>query len=246
MNKLLFNIIGSLALFRSSSANYEKIKSVLEKLEKAAYNKTSPTNAVFTLDFTSEITETLDSIKKYGCWCYLDSDYVKAKGAVQDSLDQECKLLNHGYKCLVIDGLDNGQNCDPLTQEYIEFDIFRGTNDVVEDCTRMNRHYSALDEASKQCAVDLCIVDGQFALNLFGLVTGLESETVFDPMMSHENYFDPSNECHNVDGQYAGQHGRSGRSTCGKYPNRYLFKTLGGERACCGDRTYSAFYNFGP
>lgn len=240
MNKLSFNII-KLSLFSIwtadfASANYQKIQAVLTNLERAAFNKTSPS----ALSKNSEIQETLRSIKNYGCWCYLDSNYVKAKGAVQDRLDQECKQLVHGYKCLVIDGLDRGINCDPLTQDYIEFDIFRGNNDVVEDCTRMNSKYLEVDDKNKQqCAIDLCIVDGQFSMNLFGLVTSGSEFSVFDPMMSHDNYFETETECKNeqVDNHRGSVSG--GRSSCGRYPNRYLFKTMGGERACCGDRTYN-------
>ena len=54
-----------LLLVPFTEANFDKIKSVLLNLEKAAYNKTSATNL-----FQQPLLETLENIKKYGCWCY--------------------------------------------------------------------------------------------------------------------------------------------------------------------------------
>ena len=92
-----------------------------------------------------------------------------------------------------------------------------------------------MNKQVSQCAIDLCIVDGQFSMNIFGMLTDVE-ESVFDPMMSHDNFFDTGSECKNDGGDH---HDRSERSSCGSYPNRYLFKTMGGERACCGERTFN-------
>jgi len=240
-------LVGALAIFASSAkANFEKIQSVFLQLEEAAYNKTIADDPSQASDrgFVPFIMNYLLDIQYYGCWCYLDETWDQAKGPVQDGLDQECKNLVMNYRCLVMDALDRGETCDPHAQQYTEYNLFQGGQDLVGECNLENK-----DELNAQCAIDLCIADGTFTLNLFSLMVqqgGIAaSQPPYDPAMTHKNNanspgdFKPAEECQYG---YKGA-GRSDKECCGAYPNRYPFKTFEGDKACCntadGGRTYS-------
>jgi len=234
----------AVGLIGSASANFEKIQNVLLQLEEAAYNKTiaDDPSAANDRGFSSFIMGFLVDIQYYGCWCYLDTDWDTAKGPVQDGLDQECKNLVSNYRCLVLDALDRGDTCDPATQDYVEYNLFGGNTNVINDCSSNGNEL----EVDSQCRIDLCIADGTFTLNLFSLILqsgGISANTPpYDPAVTHTNNanfpgaFDPAVECV-TNGLNGG--GRSEKECCGTYPSRYPFKTYGGEKACCGERTYS-------
>merc|ERR1711981_622528 len=232
-------------LFISSThANFEKIQSVFLQLEEAAYNKTVADDPTQANDrgFVPFIMNMLLDIQFYGCWCYLDDSWDTAKGPVQDGIDQECKNLVMNYRCLVVDALDRGETCDPQNQDYIEYNLFGGSEDFIGECTSNGNE--AADNS--QCRMDLCIADGEFTLNLFALMFqsgGIAaSQPPYDPTMTHaansENPgdFDPAVECLTNGLQGAG---RSEKECCGAYPTRFPFKTFDGDKACCGERTYS-------
>lgn len=52
----------------------------------------------------------------------------------------------------------------------------------------------------------------------------------------HSNGFDPKEMCLGKVGN-----GESEKDCCGKYPKRFPFKMMEGERGCCGHRTYNTF-----
>jgi len=237
--------IGALAVFASSAnANWQKINDLFLQLEEAAYNKTIADDPSLASDrgFVPFIMGFLADIQFYGCWCYLDDTWDIAKGPVQDGLDQECKNLVQNYRCLVLDALERGETCDPQNQDYTEYNLFGGSEQVVQEC---NTNGNENDENS-QCRIDLCIADGQFSLDLFALMFqqgGIAaSQPPYDPNVAHGNNsenpgtFDPLIECltNNLQGA-----GRSEKECCGSYPTRFPFKTFDGDKACCGDRTYS-------
>jgi len=228
----------------TASANFDKIKSVFLQLEEAAYNKTIADDPSLANDrgFSSFMLDNLEAIRFYGCWCYLDGDWDLGKGPVQDGLDQECKNLVMNYRCMVMDALERGETCDPHLQDYTEYNLFGGSNDVVGEC-ETNGNENA---ENSLCRIALCKADGEFSLNLFSLMFqmgGIENnEPPYDLNMAHSNNeltpggdFKPADECKY---DYKGA-GRSDKECCGAHPNRFPFKTFNGEKACCGDRTYS-------
>lgn len=236
--------VGALAVLASSaSANFDKIKSLFLQLEEAAYNKTIADDPSLASDrgFSSFILEKLVDIQFYGCWCYLDSSWDQAKGPVQDGLDQECKNLVMNYRCLVMDALERGETCDPHAQDYEEYNLFGGSEQLISECNDKNK-----DDENPECRIGLCISDGEFTLNMFALmfqVGGISaSQPPYDPAMTHANnqgngngLFNPATECKY---DYKGA-GRSDKECCGAYPSRFPFKTFDGEKACCGERTFS-------
>lgn len=153
--------VGALAIFASSaSANFDKIKSLFLQLEEAAYNKTvaDDPSAASDRGFSPLILGFLEDIQYYGCWCYLDGGWDQAKGPVQDGLDQECKNLVMNYRCMVMDALDRGETCDPHAQDYTEYNLFGGSQDVIGECETNGNE----NNENPQCRIDLCKADGTF------------------------------------------------------------------------------------
>merc|ERR1711881_374007 len=126
--------VSALAVFASSvSANFEKIEALFLTLEEAAYNKTIEDDPSLASDrgFAPSILLKLRDIQFYGCWCFLDDTWDQAKGPVQDYLDNQCKILVQNYRCMVMDALDRGETCDPHAQDYREYNLFGGSEQLV-------------------------------------------------------------------------------------------------------------------
>jgi len=247
-----FQSVAALAVLSTKvNANFEKITDLFVQLEEAAYNKTiadDPSQAN-NRGFVPTMMLLMTDIQYYGCWCYLDASWDNAKGPVQDGLDQECKNLVQNYRCLVLDALDRGQTCDPAAQDYESYNLFGGSGNLTLDCATSGNELG--DQDTSQCRIDLCVADGDFTLNLFALMfqTGgiAASQPPYDPAVAHANnqggsslgLFDPTTDCkYNYQG-----YGRSEKECCGSYPTRFPFKTYNGDKACCGDKTYSTISN---
>jgi len=247
-----FQSVAALAVLSTkANANWGKITDLMVQLEEAAYNKTVADDPTAANDrgFQPVLLAVLVDIQYYGCWCYLDADWDTAKGPVQDGLDQECKNLVQNYRCLVLDALDRGETCDPASTDYVSYNLFGGNLNLTLDCTTNGNENG--DVATTRCRQDLCIADGEFSLNLFSLMFqqgGIAaSQPPYDPAVAHANnaggsslgLFDPATDC-----RYAYQGaGRSEKECCGTYPTRFPYKTYNGDKACCGDKTYSTISN---
>ena len=70
-------------------------------------------------DVNNPITTILSQIWNYGCWCYFQDNHGRGRGEAQNYMDEHCKVLHHGYTCIMMDADDEGDNnCNPLTHEY--------------------------------------------------------------------------------------------------------------------------------
>lgn len=121
--------------------------------------------------------------------------------------------------------MDNA-NCDPTTVFYIDAVGFGGGNvDSIESlCVQANTAFG-------QCAIDACIVEGNFVARYFEL---LQLQADINPDYKHGNgKFVVNQECPTNPGS------ASERKCCGSYPNRYPYRTLNDQRKCCGSTTYS-------
>ena len=185
-----------------------------------------------------------------------------------NEVDELCRNLHYGYECAKIDDESSlisltGDECVPWEKEYqvsTEFDekliqdgvIFVGKIDFLMKVKNFKKckicsvfqkcHFSLFhivlsrkDCNSKNkrdpCAQQACIVERYFIVQLFNLL--LQAGSGHDAMFSHGNGFDVELHCPIKQGI------PSERSCCGEYPHRRPFKLFGGNRACCGDRTYS-------
>lgn len=166
-------------------------------------------------------------------------------------MDEICRELHQGYECAKLDTqLEGNQSCNkPWTNEY---DSTVGGDDA--DSIRAG----CLADNSDNCQFRVCSVEGNFIHNLlhFFIIEG--GQINFDH--SHSNGFDVLGRCRGklpwttttttttestttVDGD--GGDGSNDdpdlpdKICCGQYPVRFPFKRNGGDRSCCGQKTYN-------
>ena len=111
-----------------------------------------------------------------------------------------------------------------------EVDYNTGTanlENLVETCTQKN-----LNMENPECATSSCIIEGYFITNVFQLFISGSSQHNLSYL--HSNGFNVELNCPSKFGPV------SEKSCCGPYPFRYPYKTYGGDRACCGMKTYDA------
>lgn len=174
--------------------------------------------------FQGQIATTINQLNEYGCWCYLNDDHGRGKANPVDAIDEVCKVLHEGYECAMRDAEDEGTTCVPWEVDYSS--AVGGTGQSIsEECSQLN--------PGSNCAARACTVEGNFVANLLDLFIG--GVSVNDDH-KHSNGFDHTNIC--VIKKAGG--GPSVKKCCGNYPDRFPFKTVGGDRQCCGQRTFNS------
>lgn len=181
-------------------------------------------NDVAARAFSGQIANTIDNLNEYACWCYFNEDHGRGKGTPIDAIDETCKTLHDGYECAMRDAEDEGTTCVPWEVSYVS--AVGGTGQsVVEECASVN--------AGNNCAARACTIEGTFVANLLELFVGGAS---INNDHKHSNGFDVATGC---PVKKSGG-GPSNKQCCGNYPDRFPFKTVGGDRKCCGNRTYNS------
>jgi len=162
-----------------------------------------------------------DNINEYGCWCYFGGDHGRGKSHPVDEMDAFCKVLAESYDCVMLDQEEENdeEECIPWEVFYMPASI-SDADKIVQQCT---------DRNPSNCARRACIVETQFVTSVFRFILGggkLNEEH------QHRNGFDVNESCPTKPGI------KSEKSCCGDYPYRHPFKTYGGQRSCCGSKTY--------
>merc|ERR1712178_426709 len=206
-----------------ATLGFADVARMVEKM-KNSLNSTGVTDRAFTGAVANSLNDLINNHGAYGCWCYFYDDVGRGKGTPVDEIDAFCKLLNEGYECAIRDSEDEGLSCVPWEQDYNS-----GTGSGVNlgrSCAELN---------TDPCAVRSCAVEGQFVQSLTALF--LSGNSINYDEYGHEN-FDPSHDvgCPVKPGVKGSS---NAKACCGAYPNRFPFKTLDGDRACCGARTYN-------
>merc|ERR1712178_93643 len=166
--------------------------------------------------------ETLNSLQEYGCWCYFDQLHGKGKSKPVNEVDTACKTLADGYECAIIDGEDENEPCTPWEVSYNSSTAFGGET-MVAECLRDN-----VDSCSRRA----CMVEGHFIGTLF--MQYLQGFNV-DSRYKHSEGFEP-----NMDNCPTQMGVKSEKACCSDYPERFTFKSYGGDRKCCGSKTYDS------
>lgn len=167
---------------------------------------------------------TIDALNEYGCWCYFDDDHGRGKGNAVDVIDEMCKVLHDGYECAMRDAEDEGTTCVPWEVDYNSA-VGGSGQTIQEECSTSN--------AGSNCAIRACVVEGSFIANLLDAFingNGVNSDN------KHANGFEVETGC---PVKKSGG-GPSNKSCCGAYPDRFPYKTVGGDRQCCGNRTFNS------
>jgi hypothetical protein len=175
--------------------------------------------------FSGQMGNTINGLNEYGCWCYFYEDHGRGKGQPVDAIDEMCKILHDGYECAMRDAEDEGTTCVPWEVVYTSALGGSGLS-VAEECAQVN--------SGNNCAIRACTVEGSFVGNLLDAFIG--GGATINNDNRHSNGFDVSTGC--TVKKNGG--GPSNKACCGNYPDRFPFKTIGGDRQCCGSRTYNA------
>lgn len=178
------------------------------------------------INVNNPIYTTLDPIWNYGCWCYFQDNHGKGSGEAQNYMDEHCRVLHHGYTCVMMDAADENDNaCNPFTHDYNTITIIGAVPEQVQiDCEAKN--------PGDNCAIRSCAVESYFVLNVFNEAFG---PNTFDPSLKHDLGWDAS-VCRGQGGN--GGNGGSPWECCGSYPPRYPYRTGNGRRGCCAENTY--------
>jgi len=174
---------------------------------------------------TNQMGAALDNFNEYGCWCYFDDLHGKGKSHATDEIDAYCQILAEGYDCAVIDGDDESEPCIPWEVDYESATV--NIEQVPSMCAERN---------DNSCAIRACIVEQTFVTSifqsfLFGYSLDPSKKHSSTPGFVEDNC--PTKECPDGPGNCFSE-----KSCCGDYPARRVFKTHGGQRACCGSKTY--------
>lgn len=161
---------------------------------------------------------TVMTVDGYGCWCYFEDSHGQGRGKPVSEIDAACKVLHDGYECAMIDAGDD--ECVPWEVSYSSVTGLGG-DALTTGCYALN----GIDT----CASHACIIEGNFVTGMFDL---LLSGFAIDDNLKHANGFNVDVECPTKSGM------KSDKACCGNYPKRFSYKTYGGDRACCQQRTY--------
>jgi len=174
--------------------------------------------------FSGQIAKAIPRLDEYGCWCYFYENVGRGKGQPVDEIDAFCKTLAEGYECAIRDSEDEGIECTPWEVSYNPANT---ALKMYESCQENN--------PGDVCAARACAVEGDFVESMFAFLLG-GSQIDYDSF-SHASGFDSATDagCPVKKGTPGAS---SAKACCGQYPNRFPFKTLDGERGCCGSRTY--------
>jgi len=174
--------------------------------------------------FSGQIAKAIPKLDEFGCWCYFYDNVGRGKGQPVDEVDAFCKTLHEGYECAIRDSEDEGLACTPWDVPYNPSNT---AEKMFDSCVANN--------PDDMCAARACAVEGNFVEGLFAYLIGGSQINYAD--YSHAEGFDPATDagCPVKKGTAGAS---SAKACCGNYPSRFPFKTLDGERACCGARTY--------
>ena len=178
-----------------------------------------------------------DQMNGYGCWCYFDQDgHGKGKSNPQDDLDAFCKSLHEAYDCMILDhdsenkkskhkrheNDDKDEECYPWATKYSPA-MLGETDTIIDSCYKKNFKKGS-------CAVRACTVESQFVSSVFKYL--IQGGKIQKSLKHSDKNFSVTETCSVV------PKGASEKECCGAYPFRRPFKTYGGERQCCGSRTF--------
>lgn len=220
------------------STDVERITGLLELLAVCPEDEPCPDDRGATLA-DGWAASMVNSINGYGCWCYFEHDHGKGKGQPQNEVDAQCKILHDGYTCAQMDGDAEGESCDePWMMDYNEptglgWWSKTGDDAGMKDALRKECNKRNKKGRHAKCMQRACVVEGYFAINLFGLMT---NGVKYDKNLLHSRgKFDPKVEC-----PVKTQQGPLDKECCGDYPVRFPYRHAPGRRECCGQHTFNA------
>merc|ERR1712179_296376 len=78
----------------------------------------------------------------YGCWCNFDDQSFnvpgRGRGAPVDRWDENCRQLQEGYRCAMMDAESAGQTCNPWEESYLTLSAGMDENLIRPICEMTN------------------------------------------------------------------------------------------------------------
>jgi len=211
---MMTKIFSTVALFGAAQANLQtQVDAIVDG------------NDVAARAFSGQIATTIANLNEYACWCYFNEDHGRGKGTPIDAIDETCKTLHDGYECAMRDAEDEGTTCVPWEVSY-QSAVGGNGQTIVEECSTVN--------SGNNCAARACTIEGTFVANLLEIFVG--GGAAINNDHKHSNGFDVATGCP----VKKNGGGPSNKQCCGNYPDRFPFKTVGGDRKCCGNRTFNS------
>merc|ERR1712025_542715 len=167
-------------------------------------------------------------INRYGCWCYFQDDHGKGRSHPVDEIDEFCKILHHGYSCIIRDMKNLNTPCnEPWAISYnsaVSTGIITGMTmeNLKTECNTQN--------VENSCESFTCMVENWFVIQY--LKYSLNGGLINLPFR-HENNFNVDEHCP------ASGEPHDEIECCGYYPERFPYAVRFGERDCCFDKTFS-------
>ena len=217
------------------------------------WNSLSTSNGVSEDDRKIIDLFTISSVANYGCWCRFNQ-YKPYKGTPQDTVDTACKQWYQNTECLNMDYSTDtpAYQCNDAV-EYT--DVIASLQDPFDDATDYAAACAAAN-AGDDCAIGACHVDAVFIRQVFTFL----SENTLNMTLSGWYGFN-GNVCTGfvpstgttvapvepTTGANLPTTAASGttvtpvpnKECCGAYPDRFPYKTAGGDRQCCVDTTFN-------
>jgi len=167
-------------------------------------------------------------LQGYGCWCFFEEE--RGRGQPVDEWDRQCKVLQDGYECIRLDAEEQNLECDVWQTTYNSAVGSGGLSTMSMEQLRSECDASNIGDT---CGSWICRVEGWFLQNILQMYFAQGSQPDV-ASFSHKNGFEPATGCVVTKGP------ASEKSCCGDYPERFPFKTQGGNRQCCNGRTYNS------
>lgn len=206
----------------------------------------------------------LETLNDYGCWCMFGDNHGKGHGHPLNDVDEKCRTLHWGYDCTIIDAVNRGDICIPWDVKY-KSGWWTSVEQLISSCEKLNKGnwcaqqacitegyfvnevlVTVLDgvtpeflqgkhdrgfEPSSECHADVSNYDYS---STEGSLVDYDSEKNMDRVSSFNKVSRQpkvaSAELEFVEDQ---------RECCGSAPHRRPYKSMNGDRACCGAKTYS-------
>lgn len=177
----------------------------------------------------------------YGCWCLPDAGHKihsPGYGTPMDPVDASCKRQSQCYDCAKLD--HPGRDCvaDKIQYKYtLNYDAADPTNHwkksiTCDDDPMTGKNGGKSEKAS--CRRAICECDK-------ALAEDLRENFEYWQVGHHatQGNFVPTAECFRDQSPGPGSEGPP--QCCGSsYATRFSYKTMNGQRGCCGDKTYDS------
>lgn len=146
-NANLPKIIGIIEELAKINSTYQDVISILQ-----GQDPLKPT--LLPMQARAGISQQLDYLQGYGCWCHFDAEHGIGHGNTVDAYDEACKKLHEGVTCAKKEvKTSEGRQCLPAQTMYMIDAQISTEGRLVYNCEKFN---------SDPCAINTCFLETHF------------------------------------------------------------------------------------